>query len=53
MMSHINSYKLKKLNDRLANQVFSFLYSDGILDALNIREIDPNEIILTSKLLKK
>ncbi len=53
MMSHINSYKRKKLNDRSANQVFSFLYGDGILDALNIREIDPNEIILTPKLLKK
>ncbi len=53
MLSHINSYKREKLNSRSANQLFSFLYGDDILLKLNIREIEPNDIVLAPKLLKK
>ena len=53
MLSHINSYKRKNLNNRSAYQVFSFLCGDELLRLLNIREIPPNEIILSPKLLKK
>ena len=53
MMDHINSYKRKKLNDRSANQVFSFLHGEDILTKLNVHSIEPNSIDLTPKLLKK
>lgn len=53
MLSHINSYKREKLNNRSAHQMFSFLYGAEVLDALGIREILPNEINLTPKLFKK
>lgn len=53
MLSHINSYKRGKLNSRSANQLFSFIYGDDILSKLNIFEIDPNDIVLSSKLLRK
>lgn len=53
MLSHINSYKRGQLNNRSANQVFSCLYGDDVLPKLNIREIDPNDIILSPKLLRK
>ncbi len=53
MMSHINSYKREKLNNRSAHQMFSFLYGDEVLGTLGIREIPANEIVLTPKLLKK
>ena len=53
MMSHINSYTRKKLNNRSACQLFSFFYGDGILDRLDIHQIPANDINLTPKLLKK
>lgn len=53
MLSHINSYKRGKLNSRSANQLFSFIYGDDILPKLNIREIEPNDIVMSPKLLKK
>ncbi len=53
MMSHINSYTRKKLNNRSAHQLFSFFYGDEILDRLDIRQIPANDINLTPKLLKK
>lgn len=53
MLSHINSYKRGKLNSRSAHQLFSFIYGDDILPKLNIREIEPNDIVLSPKLLKK
>ena len=53
MLSHINSYKRGKLNSRSANQLFSFIYGDDILPKLNIREIEPNDIIMSPKLLRK
>ncbi len=53
MLSHINSYKREKLNNRSANQMFSFLYGDEILRRFNIREIEPNDIVLSPALLRK
>ena len=53
MMSHINSYTRKKLNNRSAHQLFSFFYGDDILAKLDIRQIPANDINLTPKLLKK
>lgn len=53
MMSHINSYTRKKLNNRSAHQLFSFFYGDDILDRLDIHQIPANDINLTPKLLKK
>ena len=53
MMSHINSYSRKKLNDRSAYQMFSFFYGKDTLDTLNIQSIDANEITLKPGLLAK
>jgi len=53
MMSHINSYTRRKLNNQSAHQMFSFLNSVEILDKLIIKLIPANEINLTPLLLKK
>ena len=53
MMSHINSYSRKKLNNQSAHQLFSFLNSEEILQKLNMKLIPANEINLTPLLLKK
>ena len=53
MMSHINSYTRKKLNNRSAHQLFSFFYGENTLDALNIHKVPANDINLTPRLLKK
>ena len=53
MMSHINSYSRKKLNDRSAYQLFSFFYGKDTLDTLNIQSIDANEITLKPELLAR
>ena len=53
MMSHINSYTRKKLNNQSAHRLFSFLYGDSVLPSLGIREIPANDINLTPRLLKK
>lgn len=53
IMSHINSYTRKKLSDRSANQLFSFLHGEDTLDKLGIKVIPANEINLTPYLLKK
>lgn len=52
MMSHINSYNRKKLNNQSSHQLFSFLNSGEILEKLNIKLIPANEINLTPLLLK-
>ena len=52
MMSHINSYK-KKLGNRSAYQLFSFLHDEGLLEKLGITLIPSKEINLTPLLLKK
>ena len=53
MMSHINSYKRKKLGNQSPHQLFSSFYGNDLLQKLNIRQIAPNDIYLTPKLLKK
>lgn len=53
MMSHINSYNGKKLNNQSAHQLFSFINGGDILDKLGIKSIPANEINLTPLLLKK
>lgn len=52
IMSHINSYKRKKLNNISPYNLFSTIYGKDTLDKLNIREISPNDINLTSDILK-
>lgn len=53
MMSHINSYARKKLNNQSPHSVFSFLYGDQTLVKLGSKLINPNEIILNPSLLNK
>jgi len=53
MMSHINSYARKKLNNQSPYQVFSFLYGIDVFKKLGIIFIPPNEVTLKPKLLKK
>lgn len=52
IMSHINSYKRKKLNNISPYILFSTIYGKNTLDKLNIREIPANDINLTSDILK-
>lgn len=53
MMSHINSYGRKRLNDVSPYEVFTLMYGEGTAELLGIRKIQYDEIILTPKLLKK
>lgn len=53
MMSHINSYKRKKLNHRTPYEVFSFLYGEGIAERLGVVPVAPENVILKPRLLKK
>lgn len=53
MMSHINSYKRKKLNNRSPFQLFSLLYGEDIAHKLGIKEISSNDIVLNERLFKK
>ena len=53
MMSHINSYTRKKLGNQSPYQLFSSFYGEDLLAKLNIRQIAPNDINLTPKLLNK
>ena len=52
IMSHINSYKRKKLNNVSPYNLFSTIYGKNTLDKLNIREIPANDINLTFDILK-
>ena len=53
MMSHINSYKRKALNDCSPLQLFSTLYGRNTAINLGITKINPNKITLKKDLLKK
>ncbi|MBM7616161.1 IS30 family transposase [Alkaliphilus hydrothermalis] len=53
MMSHINSYGRKKLNDRSPHSVFNFLHGADTLEKLNAKLIPAKDIVLNTKLLKK
>ena len=52
MMSHINSYKRKALNDCTPLQLFSTLYGTDTAIKLGITRIKNNDIILSKKLFK-
>lgn len=53
MMSHINSYKRKKLNNVSPYTIFSTIYGKNTIDKLGIQEIEPNNVSLSQSLLKK
>lgn len=53
MMSHINSYKRKKLNNLSPLELFSTIYGKETIDKLGLKYIEPNEVNISSKLLKK
>lgn len=53
MMSHINSYARKKLNNRSAHQLFSTIHGEDVLVKLNQKLIPAIEINLTPALLKQ
>lgn len=53
MMSHINSYGRKRLNDISPYDVFTLMYGQGTAELLGIQKIPYDEINLTPSLLKK
>lgn len=53
MMSHINSYKRKKLNNLSPLELFSTIYGKETVDKLGLKYIEPNDVNISSKLLKK
>ena len=53
MMSHINSYKRKKLNNVSPFTLFKTLYGKNTLDKLDIREINSNDINLSPNIFHK
>ena len=53
IMSHINSYKRKKLNNKSPYFMFSSIYGKDTIEKLDIKEINPNDVNLSTKLLKK
>lgn len=53
IMSHINSYKRKKLNNVSPYTLFSTIYGKDTLDKLGIQEIEPNNVSLSNSILKK
>ena len=52
-MSHINSYKRKKLNNVSPITMFSTIYGKDTVDKLGIKEIEPNKVSLSKSILKK
>lgn len=52
IMSHINSYKRKKLNNVSPYTMFSTIYGKETIDMLGITEIEPNNVNLTKTLIK-
>ena len=53
IMSHINSYKRKKLNFKSPYFMFSQIYGKDTIDKLGIQEIEPNNVSLSNSILKK
>ena len=52
VMSHVNSYTRKKLNDQSPFDAFSSRYGFKLINALGIEKINPNDIILKPNLIK-
>ena len=53
IMSHINSYQRKKLNNKSPYEMFSSLYGENSLSKIGIKRINPNNVNLSDKLLKR
>lgn len=51
LMSHVNSYSRPSLQDKSPYDLFTFLHGTDLLDALGIRKIPPNEILLKPRLI--
>lgn len=51
MMSHINSYSRPVLGDKTPFDLFSYVYGTDLLEALGLRWIAPNDILLKPRLL--
>lgn len=52
MMSHINSYSRKKLNNNKPIKIFNFLYGENTSSYFEIFEIDANDITLSKNIFK-
>ncbi len=52
MMSHINSYSRKKLNDKTPIELFNFLYGSNISNQFEIVKIKPNKVTMSKLYLK-
>lgn len=52
MMSHINSYKRKKLNNESPYSMFSNIYGKDTIEKLGIQKIEPNKVSLSPYILK-
>jgi Na+/proline symporter len=52
MMSHINSYKRKKLGSKTPYEIFEAMYGPNILKKLSITYISPDEVMLRPNLVK-
>ena len=52
MMNHINSYSRATLGDRCPIEVFEQLYGKSILEKLDVKRVNPNDIVLHPDLLK-
>lgn len=50
--SHINSYKRKRLNDHSPIEIFSLLYGKETLEKLGLVEISPENVCLSTNILK-
>ena len=53
IMSHINSYKRKKLNNVSPLTMFSTIYGKETVDKLGIQGIEPNSVSLSKNILNK
>ena len=52
MMSHINSYSRKKLNNNKPIKIFNFLYGENTSSYFEIFEIDANDVTLSKNIFK-
>ena len=53
MMSHINSYKRYSLNNKSPYEVTEFIWGKELLQALHIKYIKPDEVILNNSIFNK
>jgi IS30 family transposase len=51
MMSHINSYSRPSLGDKTPFDLFGYVYGADLLEALGLRRIAPNDILLKPRLI--